>query len=47
MPVRGFVGTSEIMLRPTTSSQTKKLAIAAAAFRVDSNYFVTASRTAH
>ena len=45
MPVRGFVGDSAVVLRPTTSSQTKKLPMNAATFRVDSNYYVTAHRT--
>ncbi|MBA2684708.1 MAG: M1 family metallopeptidase [Gemmatimonadaceae bacterium] len=45
MPVRGFVGDSALMLRPTTSAQTKKLAVAAGSFRVDSNYYVTAHQS--
>jgi aminopeptidase N len=47
MPVRGFVGTTAVLLRPTTSPHTTKLAIDATSFRVDSNYFVTAHRTGH
>jgi hypothetical protein len=45
MPVRVTVGKSPMLLRPTTSPQTARVASGSSAVIVDPSFFVTAHRT--